>query len=150
MTANRGKHAEGKFRDMCKLYEKSAMFTYHRFPDAHSGSLVSAPADFQTLYNETLSLIEVKETENAIRLPYGNFKSEQVNRMRMWELAGARAFVLVYHKTTKYWRAYNVGAFLNRPADSASWFFTGPKQNICEPIVDSLSLEEVFRRIHGM
>ena len=79
-AANRGKYAEGKVKAELKKLE-AANCTHHRFPDAHSGSFITAPADFLILQNGRLRLLEVKQVEHGERLPYGNFSSEQVNRM---------------------------------------------------------------------
>ena len=102
-AANRGKYAEGKVKAELKKLE-AANCTHHRFPDAHSGSFVTAPADFLILQNGRLRLLEVKQVEHGERLPYGNFSLEQVNRMHMWNLAGADTWVLVYHVPHKAWR----------------------------------------------
>ena len=87
-AANRGKYAEGKVKAELRKLE-AANCTHHRFPDAHSGSFITAPADFLILQNGRLRLLEVKQVEHGERLPYGNFSSEQVNRMCMWHHAGA-------------------------------------------------------------
>ena len=150
MAANRGKYAEGKFREMCKLYEKSASFAFHRFPDAHAGSLVTAPADFQTLFDSQLRMIEVKETKEIARLPYNNFASDQVARMRLWQLAGAESWVIVYHTETKLYRCFRLESFYVREEGQASWFFAGNKPNIVKAVAESLKLEDIFRTIHGM
>jgi penicillin-binding protein-related factor A (putative recombinase) len=151
-AGNRGKYAESKFRDECKFYENQQNFAFHRFPDAHAGSMVSAPADFQTCYKGVLRLIEVKETEQDNRLPYNNFAPDQVARMRMWQLAGGESWVLVYHKNTKVWRVFKVDQFVDRREDQGSWFFDkgrGAKE-ILQAETESLSLKGVFRFIHGM
>lgn len=101
-AANRGKYAEGKVKAELKKLE-TANCTHHRFPDAHSGSFVTAPADFLILQNGRLRLL-VKQVEHGERLPYGNFSPEQVNRMHMWRHAGADTWVLVYHVPHKAWR----------------------------------------------
>ena len=93
-AANRGKYAEGKVKAELKKLE-TANCAHHRFPDAHSGSFVTAPADFLILQSGRLRLLEVKQVEHGERLPYGNFSPEQVNRMHMWHHAGADTWVLV-------------------------------------------------------
>ena len=128
-AANRGKYAEGKVKAELKKLE-AANCTHHRFPDAHSGSFVTAPADFLILQNGRLRLLEVKQVEHGERLPYGNFSPEQVNRMFMWKLAGADTWVLVYHVPHKAWRLIPADWFRNRPLKTVtskpigSWVLT--------------------------
>lgn len=152
VAANRGKYAEGQFRKVCKECEGKANFAFHRFPDAHSGSMVTAPADFQTLYAGRMRLIEVKETKETNRLPYNNFASDQVARMRMWALAGAESWVLVYHTETKLYRLFAAEQFLERQEGSGSWFFEQgrTKSMPLKPYTEGTNLREVFNFIHGM
>lgn len=113
-TGNRGKYAEGAVKKyMAGITD--TLFTYHRFPDAHAGSMVSAPADFMFLYKGKLTLLEVKEVDTENRLPYGNFDTAQVARMKLWRLAGADTWVLVYFKEIKRWRMAGAEWFENRP-----------------------------------
>lgn len=118
-TANRGKYAEGEVKKFLKKLE-AANCAHHRFPDAHSGSMVTAPADFMFMQAGIFRLLEVKEVQHDFRLPYDNFSPDQVARMRMWQAAGAHAWVLVYHKNLKAWRLIPAEWFLNRPKLSAS------------------------------
>ena len=128
-AANRGKYAEGKVKAELKKLE-AANCTHHRFPDAHSGSFVTAPADFLILQNGRLRLLEVKQVEHGERLAYGNFSPEQVNRMFMWHHAGADTWVLVYHVPHKAWRLIPADWFRNRPLKTVtdksigSWVLT--------------------------
>ena len=128
-AANRGKYAEGKVKAELRKLE-AANCTHHRFPDAHSGSFVTAPADFLILQNGRLRLLEVKQVEHGERLAYGNFNAEQVNRMHMWNLAGADTWVLVYHVPHKAWRLIPADWFRNRPLKTVtdksigSWVLT--------------------------
>ena len=128
-AANRGKYAEGKVKAELKKLE-AANCTHHRFPDAHSGSFITAPADFLILQNGRLRLLEVKQVEHGERLAYGNFSPEQVNRMFMWKLAGADTWVLVYHVPHKAWRLIPADWFRSRPLKTAtdkplgSWVLT--------------------------
>ena len=119
VAANRGKYAEGEVKKFLKKME-AANCTHHRFPDAHAGSMVTAPADFMVIQAGKFRLLEVKQVEHDFRLPYGNFNPEQVNRMHMWNLAGADTWVLVYHVPLKAWRLIPAEWFLNRPKLSAS------------------------------
>ena len=142
-AADRGKSLEERFKAMCKHYEKSANFASHRFPDARAGSFVTAPSDFQTCYNSKLRLIECKEVSFDNRLPYGNFKSDQVARMRLWQLAGAGAWVLIYHTGIKLYRVLPIDRFLVRDPSKGSWFFEP-----CEDIVTT-DLVTAFEYIHS-
>ena len=118
-AANRGKYAEGEVKKFLKKME-AANCAHHRFPDAHSGSMVTAPADFMFMQAGIFRLLEVKEVQHDFRLPYDNFSPDQVARMRLWQAAGAYAWVLVYHKNLKAWRLIPAEWFLNRPKLSAS------------------------------
>ena len=118
-AANRGKYAEGEVKKFLKKME-AANCAHHRFPDAHSGSMVTAPADFMFMQAGVFRLLEVKEIQHDFRMPYDNFSPDQVARMRMWQAAGAHAWVLVYHKNLKAWRLIPAEWFLNRPKLSAS------------------------------
>ena len=117
-AANRGKYAEGEVKKFLKKME-AANCAHHRFPDAHSGSMVTAPADFMFMQAGVFRLLEVKEIQHDFRMPYDNFSPDQVARMRMWQAAGAHAWVLVYHKNLKAWRLIPAEWFLNRPKLSA-------------------------------
>lgn len=116
---SRGKYAEGKVKSELRKLE-AANCVHMRMPDAHAGSFTPAPADFLIVQGGKLRLLEVKQVEHDFRLPYGNFNPEQVNRMHMWNLAGADTWVLVYHVPLKAWRLIPAGWFLNRPKLSAS------------------------------
>ena len=118
-AANRGKYAEGEVKKFLKKMD-AANCAHHRFPDAHSGSMVTAPADFMFMQAGVFRLLEVKEIQHDFRMPYDNFSPDQVARMRMWQAAGAHAWVLVYHKNLKAWRLIPAEWFLNRPKLSAS------------------------------
>lgn len=118
-AANRGKYAEGEVKKFLKKME-AANCTHHRFPDAHAGSFVTAPADFMFIQAGKFRLLEVKEVNHETRLAYGNFSPEQVNRMRMWNLAGADTWVLVYHVPHKAWRLIPADWFRNRPLKTAT------------------------------
>ena len=111
-AANRGKYAEGEVKKFLKKLE-AANCAHHRFPDVHSGSMVTAPADFMFMQAGIFRLLEVKEVQHDFRLPYDNFSPDQVARMRMWQAAGAHAWVLVYHKNLKAWRLIPAEWFLN-------------------------------------
>jgi hypothetical protein len=116
-TANRGKWAEGRVRDWLKAAEK-ADTAFHRFPDAHAGSLVTTPSDFLTCRQGRLTLLEVKEVQHSTRLPHKNFAPDQIARMRMWKMAGAHTWVLVCHMPVKVWRCVPLDTFMERTGGS--------------------------------
>lgn len=118
-AANRGKYAESKVKTELKKLE-AANCTHHRFPDTHSGSFATAPADFLILQKGKLRLLEVKQVEHLERLSYNNFNLEQVNRMFMWKVAGADCWVLVYHVPHKAWRLVPAEWFRSRPLKTVS------------------------------
>lgn len=118
-AANRGKWAEGEVKKYLKKLEATACTSY-RCPDARSGSLVTAPADFLICRNGVLTLLEVKEVEHETRLPHKNFALDQVARMRMWKASGARALVAVCFQPSRTWRILDIEYFTNRD-DGASW-----------------------------
>lgn len=122
--SNRGKYAESKVKDLLKSLE-SKTCTHARWPDARSGSLVTAPADFLLLNNGVLSLLEVKEVAHDFRLAYSNFGLDQIARMRMWGFAGARHWVIVYHSNVKLWRVLGLDVFLDRDVTAGSWDLSG-------------------------
>lgn len=113
----RGKWAEGRLKAHFKKLE-NATAAHFRFPDARSGSLQTAPADFAFLRDGKLYLIEVKEVHHDFRLPHGNFRSDQVARMRLWEAAGATSLVLIFHSTTAKWRVLPASFFVERHGGS--------------------------------
>lgn len=117
-AANRGKWAEGKVRVYLQSLE-TAKLAFHRFPDAHAGSLVATPADFLVCRSARLTLLEVKEVQHEYRLNHKNFALDQMARMRMWKLAGAEAYVAVCFMPSKTWRILDVDYFVNR--EGASW-----------------------------
>lgn len=124
----RGKWAEGKVREVLDSYTKLADIAYHRFADARAGFRQEAPADFQILQGGRTVLLEVKEVEHTHRLPYNNFPTDQVSRMRLWELAGAKVVVLVAtkqvetpynRKSSRIWRIAPLSLYRERPTEPA-------------------------------
>lgn len=113
-AANRGKYAEGQVKAMLKKLEASDC-AHHRFPDRRAGSFATAPADFMFLQSGLLRVLEVKEVDHEYLLPYKNFDPSQVARMRMWQAAGAKAWVVIYFTPAKFYRLLPVDYFLNRP-----------------------------------
>lgn len=143
-TADRGKKLEAEFKAACSTYQAQVNFAFHRFPDAHAGSRVPTLADYQTCYKGVLRLVELKETTNDARLPYGNFKPDQVARMRLWAMAGAESWVIVKHTKTGTYRALQVQNFIKREEGRGSWDLQG----LC-PVTFS-SISDVVKYIHNM
>lgn len=95
-TGNRGKWAEGKFKDYASARsDTEAGFAEHRFPDARAGSMQAAPADFMCVLHARHYLVEVKEVNHIRLLPHKNFAPDKVARCRKWALAGSIVRVLV-------------------------------------------------------
>lgn len=115
-SANRGRKAEALVKKKLTALE-AANFAHYRLPDTHSGSFTRTLADFMFVKEGKLILLEVKEVAHDFRLPYGNLKVEQIATLRAWKSAGARGHVLIYHSTTKLWRAADI-----------SWFFLNYKK----------------------
>jgi hypothetical protein len=115
---NRGKVAEKlvkKHLDKLSLQSNTASY---RLPDAHAGSFQATLSDFLLVHKSTMYLLEVKETQHDYRLPHGNFSTDQVARMRRFQLAGAEAHVLIYHAKIEKWRTAPVDYFLERTGGS--------------------------------
>ena len=137
-AANRGKYSEGKVKDYLKLLEASHMtFTYNRVQDAHAagGRFVPQAGDFQAFArieskmcdewnNPTHSsrnfIIEVKELKHDFRLPHASYSPDKVARVQKRVLAGSEAIVILYHSTTKLWRAVPFAVFTDRSV-GGSW-----------------------------
>ncbi len=117
-TANRGKTAETLVKRRLETLAKSSDFVWHRFADMRAGVRQEALADFMCLNQGVLTLIEVKETIHEYRLAHANVGVGQVARMRMWEAAGGRALILVYHSTLKQWRRLEAAELVDRVGGS--------------------------------
>ena len=117
--ADRGKYAEGKVKAELKRLE-AANCAHHRFPDRRAGSFVTAPADFMFLQSGVFRLLEVKQVQHDFRLSYQNFGADQVARLKMWQAAGAKAWVLVCFMPSKTWRLASVDYFTDRVLKSAT------------------------------
>ena len=122
--ANRGKVTEGRFKDYStERSDREAGYVFHRYPDAHSGSMVSAPSDFEVLYNGRHFLMEVKEVAHVCRLPHKNYSADKVARARKFQLAGSTVWVLVFFAplgvSGRGWR--EAKAYRLAPID---WFLT--------------------------
>lgn len=119
-VGTRGKSAEDLVKKYCfNKAAKEATFAYYRYPDARGGSLVVVPADFMMMYKGTMTLLEVKEVQHDFRLPHGNFAKGQVARMRMWQVAGAKSWVVVRFMPNDVWRLAKVDWFLDN--EGGSW-----------------------------
>lgn len=118
-VANRGKYAESEVKKALKKLE-AADCTHARWPDARAGSFVTAPADFLVLQSGRLRLIEVKQVQHDFRLAYLNVPLDQVARLKMWQAAGADAWVLVCFMPSKVWRLAPASYFLHRPKVTAT------------------------------
>ncbi len=146
--ANQGAYAEGKVREFLKGWaETHAGFCFNRILDAHSamGAMANPqPGDFQWFLdtgNEFIhhdeqkvwsitrnGLIEVKSVKHAFRLPYKNFGSDQVGRMRIRELAGSEPLVLVCHRPEGgkvQWRNPPLDFIAERVEGAGSWDLSG-------------------------
>ena len=124
----RGKWAEKQVRDwMARRSEEEVAFAFLRYPDARAGSAQPAPSDFEATHLGTNFKIEVKEvkitTVSSRRLPAANFAADKVGRMRKWNYAGAKCWVIVCHLTegrggVREWRLVPASHFYER---AASW-----------------------------
>ena len=119
-TANRGKYAESAVRKYLNSLNLQTL-AWYRLPDAHAGSFTPSLADFIIINDGQPILLEVKEVAHDYRLPVGNFKLENRARMRLFQEAGCRCEVLIYHSTTKKWRRQPLDYFST--LDSGSWDF---------------------------
>lgn len=107
-----GKWAENEVEKVLKERSAaSAYFAYHRYPDAKSaqGALSAQPADFEvtqaTGVRRGAMNLEVKETKQEHRLP--KTKIRQYGKLKMFDLAGKPAFVVVYRSTLNDWVVLN-------------------------------------------
>jgi penicillin-binding protein-related factor A (putative recombinase) len=118
MTAMRGKIAEGAVKKVLSAITRQD-FAWYRLPDAHAGSRQPTLADFLLVNQGMPILLEVKETAHDFRLPVGNFKLENRARMRIFQLAGVKCSILVYHSGTRVWRCTRLDYFGTQ--DTGSW-----------------------------
>lgn len=115
-----GKAAEEDLQNVLKEMSTFREFLGWRLPDARAGSASAAIADFQLLHSGTALFLEVKEVAHEYRLPYTNFGTDQVARMRRTEMAGALAFVAVNFTPTGLWRLAHIEYFRDRSV-GGSW-----------------------------
>lgn len=118
--ANRGKVGEGKLKQALTKMSVKGDTAFYRLPDARAGSFMPTLADFLVAHKGKAYLIECKEVKHDYRLPHANFSTDQVARMRMFQMTqGITSLVFIYHSTVDMWRAYNVERFLER--ENGSW-----------------------------
>lgn len=104
--ANRGKFAEKEVHDYLKdLSARKAKFDFERLPDARAamGRFKSMIGDFEFFLPGAHGVIEVKETKHLYRI--AKDKLEQLPRLQKRAMCGGTCVVLVYHSTSKVWRA---------------------------------------------
>jgi len=116
--ADRGKFAEGEVRKYLQAQVAKGPTAFLRLPDAHAGSRTETICDFLVCSSGRPILIEVKEVDHASRLPHKNFDVGQVARMRLWEIAGAKAVVCIYFKPIQAWRILPLSLFIERTGGS--------------------------------
>lgn len=147
MSANRGKYAEGKIKDVLEDWkQRVAGFTYNRILDARSslGAMSNPqPGDFQWFLNTghefdmgpagwkvytRNGLIESKEVFHEFRVPHKNFAPDQVGRMKIRQMAGSECIVITCHRQEgvrgALWRQVPLEVFAERPPGTASWDLT--------------------------
>lgn len=120
-NANRGKRGEGLFKAACTRITRQG-FIFYRFPDAFTGAKSPVPADYLLMEDGQVYLMEIKETEHEYRLKHGNVGADQIARMRNWQLAGAKSYVIVFHSTTNLWRVIPADDLVER--EGGSWNLT--------------------------
>ena len=130
---SRGKYAEGKVREALKVLALGNKdFDFERKYDARAsrGRIPSQTGDFGWYSINRHGVIEVKQVEHDFRLPRKNFDPAKWGRLKLRRMAGGEIGILVYHSTTKLWRAPSFDFFLAN-ADVPSWdlsaFPTYPK-----------------------
>lgn len=122
--SNRGKYAEGQIKKVLAKYAERADFAYQKFADTYAGFRSAAICDFMILSQGQLTMLEVKEVNHEFRLPKGNISEDQIARIKVWQLAGANAYVAIYFKPLKSWRLVPITFFNALPAGVGSWVLT--------------------------
>lgn len=118
-NANRGKTAEKAVTKALNVLALRADTAFMRLPDAHSGSFKATVADYLISHQGRTTFLEVKETEHQYRLSHNNFGTDQVARLRRFQLSGCDAQVAIYHSTLSQWRFLNLDFFFTR--EGGSW-----------------------------
>ncbi len=137
-VGDRGKWEEGQVKKQLELYSNYSTFSYHRMPDARAGSRTPTLSDFMTMHNKQFALLEVKAVEHDYRLPHKNFDENKVARMRMWQMAGSDAHVVVHFKTLKVWRYAPIDFFIKR--EGGSWDMRG---------IPTITLQQAMEKMYG-
>ncbi len=143
-SANRGKRSEAEVKAVLKEIESKCMsFTHNRVPDAHAagGRFTAQAGDFQAFKLEQSTyktaavglttglppgltarsrnfILEVKELKHDFRLAHASYSPDKVARVQKRNLAGTECLVVLYHSTTKLWRAVPFEVFLTRTGGS--------------------------------
>lgn len=141
-AGTRGKWSEAAVRKQLTLYSGYSSFTSFRLPDARAGSFQPTLADFMTMHKGQHSLLEVKEVEkHDYRLNHQNFDEGKAGRMRLWQMAGSQAHVLVCFRPgakTAFWRYAPIDFFLTR--EGGSWDMRG---------IPTMTLTQAMEVIYG-
>lgn len=144
--AYRGKKPEARVKAYFeRLAASRADFDWERKYDAHSagGRFQRQIYDFAFFAPGVHGGIEVKEVAHDFRVPYKNFKPEQVAGLRKRMLCGAHAAVVVFHSTSGLWRLCPPEVFFSRPPEAGSWDL----RDIVAELTCHQVLDHFFRRI---
>lgn len=102
--ANMGKWAEKEVQKALDAlsathFDLKAM----RFPDAHAarGFLSAMPSDYLAVFRGVTTFIEVKSSEQPLRLP--KTKISQYGYLKAFHLAGAKVLVIVHQPLLNRW-----------------------------------------------
>jgi hypothetical protein len=124
---DRGKWAEAEVQKWLTQYSsRHVEMAWHRYPDARAarGALAAQPADFLVSIlsgsDPWVSHLEVKETENANRLPRG--KISQFGMLYKFHLTGWDTFVLVYRSSRNNWTFFNKHELFDLPGGAPTSF----------------------------
>lgn len=130
--ADRGKKTENEVHKLLKAWEAAQPCReFNRLIDTRAAGRVvkAAAADFDFFQGPTRQrhgsqhgLIEVKEVKHDFRLPVKNVS--QLPRLVRRAQCGGYCVVLIFHSTTKLWRAVPA-LYLHENRDGASWDLRG-------------------------
>ena len=115
--ADRGQYAQGKVQDFLKsVARRNAVVDWERIYDARSsgGKIPKRPGDYAVFAPKHHIWIEVKQTAHNSRITKQSLT--QIPKLTIRELAGGTIIILVYHSTTKLWRAPQFSIFRDCPA----------------------------------
>jgi len=144
--AARGKSAEDTVKKYCERMAERRGIAFHweRIPDARAagGRFTPVAGDFRVAYAGRYAIIEVKETEEKIRLPKKNYSRDAIARCYKHHLAGAVTAVLVHHKISGHWVVMPIEHFYEN--EVPSWVTTDfPHFEAAEYALDS-ALKDLF------